>query len=198
MSSFDSTRATLLLRIRDRTDSMSWKEFHERYGELLFRYARRLGASAVDAEDVVQEVEMALLKALDGFEYDASKGRFRSYLRTAVVRALSRRAQKNARAGDVIDPVNFDFIAAREEAGQDERWEREWRMHRLRWALREVAGEFEEVTLNAFRVHVLAGKPPKETAESLSISVDSVYQAKSRVLKRVKQRLDELDPEADV
>ena len=49
---FDSTRATLLLRLRDRTDSLSWQAFHQRYGELLLRYARSRGASAVDAEDI--------------------------------------------------------------------------------------------------------------------------------------------------
>jgi RNA polymerase sigma-70 factor (ECF subfamily) len=92
MSSFDSTRVTLLLRLRDRTDALGWKEFHERYGELLYRYARRRGASAVDAEDVVQDIELSLLKAMDGFEYDASKGRFRAYLRTAVVREMGRRS----------------------------------------------------------------------------------------------------------
>ncbi len=198
MERFDSTRATLLLRLRDRKDSLSWQEFHERYGELLYRYARKRGASAVDAEDIVQEVEMALLKALDGFEYDATKGRFRSYLRVAVVRTMGRRAGKQAHQGELLDPQNFDYLAAVQEADTDERWEHEWRAHRLRWALREVAPNFEQVTLDAFRVHVLAGKSVEETAELLSIGKASVYQAKSRVLKQVKERLDALDPEADV
>jgi RNA polymerase sigma-70 factor (ECF subfamily) len=195
---FDSTRATLLLRLRDRTDSLSWQEFHDRYGELLYRYARRRGASAVDAEDVVQDVEMSLLKALDGFEYDVRKGRFRGYLRVAVVRAMARRANKAGRDGDVVDPHSFDYLAAVKDAEADERWEREWRSHRLRWALRQIAGEFEKVTLDAFKVHVLAGKSVEETAAQLGINKASVYQAKSRVLKRVKERLDTLDPDEDV
>ena len=136
MGDEDSTRATLLLRLRDRTDSLSWHEFHDRYGELLYRYARRRGASAIDAEDIVQEVEVALLSALDGFEYDARKGRFRSYLRVAVVRAMARRSAKDQREAPVFDPHTFDYLSAAQEAEQDERWEREWRLHRLRWALR--------------------------------------------------------------
>lgn len=198
MAEFDSTRATLLLRLRDRRDSLSWQAFHDRYGELLYRYARRRGASAVDAEDIVQEVELSLLKALDGFEYDASKGRFRAYLRTAVVRAMGRRADKNNRQGELVDPANFDYIAAVEDTDADERWEREWRSHRLRWALRTIAGDFEEVTINAFRMHVLAGRSVEETAADLGIKPASVYQAKSRVLKRVKEQLDTLDPDADL
>jgi len=198
MSGFDSTRATLLLRLRDRTDKLSWEEFHDRYGDLLFRYARRRGASAVDAEDIVQDVEMSLLSALDGFEYDASKGRFRAYLRTAVVRAMGRKAKKDQRQGENMDPNAFDYMAAVKDSDNDAKWELEWRMHRLRWALREIAPEFEGQTLEAFKVHVLAGKSVEETADQLQMSKASVYQAKSRVLKRVKARLDEVDPEEDM
>lgn len=198
MNGFDSTRATLLLRLRDRTDRLSWQEFHERYGELLLRYARRRGASAEDAEDVVQEVEMSLLSALDGFEYDASKGRFRAYLRTAVVRALGRKAKKDERQGENMDPVAFDYLAAVKDCDSDEKWEAEWRMHRLRWALREIAPEFEAQTLEAFKMNVLGGKSVDETAEELQLSKASVYQAKSRVLKRLRSRLDEMDPNEDV
>ncbi|MCP4594445.1 MAG: sigma-70 family RNA polymerase sigma factor [bacterium] len=198
MTDQDSTRQTLLLRLRNRTDQLSWQEFHERYGELLFRYARGRGASAADAEDVVQDVEMYLFKAMEGFEYDAAKGRFRTYLRTAVTHAMGRRAKKQARQGEVLDPQTLDYLSAGVEAGEDQRWEREWRLHRLRWALREIATDVEPATLEAFRQHVLVGTSVEETAKQLDISTASVYQAKSRILKRVKQKLDTLDPDEDV
>ena len=162
------------------------------------RYARIRGASAIDAEDVVQDVEMGLFRAMDGFEYDASKGRFRSYLRLAVLHAMSRRASKQARQGEPLDPKAFDYLAGERDARADDHWEREWRLHRLRWALREVAKDIEPATLEAFKVHVLEGVPAAETADRLSISKNSVYQAKSRVMKRLKERLDTLDPEGDV
>ncbi len=198
MSNHDSTRVSLLLRLRDRTDKLSWQDFHDRYGELLYRFARARGASAVDAEDIVQEVEMYLFKAMEGFEYDAAKGRFRAYLRSAVVHAAGRRAAKEARQGEAVDPEAFDYLTAVREANEDDRWEREWRLHRLRWALRQVAPEFAKKTLEAFQLHVLADRPARETAQQLGLSEASVYQAKSRILKRVKERLDALDPEADV
>ncbi|MFH0980883.1 MAG: sigma-70 family RNA polymerase sigma factor [Planctomycetota bacterium] len=194
----DSTHPTLLLRLRNRTDEVSWQEFHERYGELLVRYARTRGASAVDAEDIVQDVELYLFKAMEGFEYDTSKGRFRTYLRSAVVHAMARKAKKQARQGEVLDPQVFDYLTAGQEADQDDRWEREWRLHRLRWALRAIAQEVEPLTLEAFRLHVLAGRPVTEAAAELGMSTASVYQAKSRILKRVKQKLESLDPEEDV
>ncbi len=194
----DTTRITLLLRLRNRSDKLSWDEFHERYGELLYRYARLRGATHADAEDVVQEVEMYLFKAMEGFEYDARRGRFRSYLRAAVVHALTRRASKNAAERAGLDPTVLDFMAAKKESSTDGQWEREWRLHRLRWALRTVADEFEEKTLQAFQMHALAGVSVDDTADRLGLNKASVYQAKSRVLKRVRERLESLDPDQDV
>lgn len=198
MSRADSTRVSLLLRLRDRADTLSWSEFHERYGELLYRYARGRGASHADAEDAVQEVEMSLFKAMDNFEYDARKGRFRSYLRSAVIHALGRRASRQAREPAGFDPALLGELAEGQPAPEDAQWEREWQLHRLRWALRSVAGEFEEKTLQAFELHVLGGLSVDETAEQLSLNKASVYQAKSRLLKRVRERLDALDPDAEI
>ncbi len=198
MSLDDTTRFTLLLRLRDRTDKLSWDEFHDRYGELLYRYARSRGASHADAEDAVQEVEMYLFKAMEGFQYDARKGRFRGYLRSAIIHALGRRASKHTRERAGLDPHSLDGVAAGMDANSDERWEREWRFHRLRWALRSVSEEFEETTLSAFQLHVLAGLSAEDTAKDLSLSKASVYQAKSRVLKRLRDRLATLDPDRDV
>ena len=194
----DSTHLTLLLRLRNRSDQLSWDEFHERYGELLYRYARSRGAAHADAEDIVQEVELSLFKAIHGFVYDARKGRFRGYLRSSVAHALGRRASKQAREHDGFDPRVLDCIAAEKDASSDGQWEREWRLHRLRWALRSVADEFEEKTLQAFQAHALGGLSVEETANELGLSKASVYQAKSRVIKRLKERLDSLDPDMDV
>ena len=198
MEPVDTTRLTFIMRLRDRADTLSWQQFHERYGQLLYRYARARGATHADAEDAVQEVELYLFKALDGFEYDARKGRFRAYLRSAVVHALGRRANREARQPAALDPQNFDYVASQTEASADARWEREWQLHRLRWAMRSIAGEFEQITLQAFELHVLAGRPVAETAVQLGLNPASVYQARSRVLKRLKERLAELDPDEDV
>jgi RNA polymerase sigma-70 factor (ECF subfamily) len=198
MGEADTTHLTFLMRLRDRADRLSWQEFHDRYGQLLYRYARARGANHSDAEDIVQEVEMYLFKAVDGFEYDVRKGRFRTYLRSAVVHAMARRASKQAHQPADLDPRTFDYIANHEEAAADARWEREWQLHRLRWAMRSIADSFEPSTLKAFEMHVLAGCSVAETADKLALSKASVYQAKSRVLRCLKERLAQMDPDEDV
>lgn len=194
----DTTRMTFLLRLRDHADQMSWDLFHERYGELLYRYARARGATHEDAEDIVQEVELYLLKALDGFEYDARKGKFRAYLRVAVVHAMGKEAAFQARnIGTLLDPLGFDFLKAKLEADADSRWDHEWRMHRLRTALRQIAAAFKPPTLRAFELHVLAGMPVAQVAHQLEIGEATVYRAKSRVLEKLRRQLLEMDPQGD-
>jgi len=198
MEWLDTTRMTFLLRLRDRADQMSWDLFHERYGELLYRYARTRGATHEDAEDIVQEVELYLFKALDGFEYDARKGRFRSYLRTAALHAMGKGAASHARKiGILVDPRDFDFLKAEQEADADLWWDHEWRMHRLRTALRHISVDFEPRTLRAFELHVLAGIPVAQVALELEVGERTVYAAKARVLKRLRKQLTEMDPHGD-
>jgi RNA polymerase sigma factor (sigma-70 family) len=198
MDSAEMTHLSFLLRLRDRTDKLSWQEFHERYGQLLYRYARSRGASHDDAEDIVQEVEMYLFKAVDGLEYDARRGRFRTYLRSAVAHALARRASKEARQPTGLDPQRFDGVASEDGEKADTQWQREWELHRVRWAMRMIADSFEPVTLKAFEMHVVGGRSVEEVAEVLGLSKWSVYQAKSRVLKRLKEQLAGADPEGDI
>jgi len=183
-----TTRLSFLERLRDRSDTRSWLQFHEYYGELLFSYARRLGASHETAEDVVQEVEMYVFKAIGRFRRRTRKGSFRAYLRSAVVHALARKGGVRGNREAVLDPRAFDVLVKTDPL-HDAAWRRDEYLHRLRWAMRSIAKEFEPVTLEAFRLHVLANRPVAETAEQLGLSKDSVYQAKSRILKRLRERV---------
>ena len=65
-------------------------------------------------------------------------------------------------------------------------------------AMQSIADEFEARTLRAFEMHVLAGQSVEVTATDLQLSKSSVYQAKSRVLKRLRERLAQLDPDGDL
>ncbi len=195
MSTPGTTRLSFLSRLRDREDGQSWAEFHKYYGEILFRYARRLGASHSDAEDVVQEVEMYVFKAMEWFKRGSREGSFRAYLRAAVKHAVGRRVGKRAQREVVLDPHTIDSLG-HQDALQDPDWEREYYLHRLRWAMRSIAKEFEPVTLEAFRLYVLANRSAAETSEQLGTSKDSVYQAKSRVLRSLRERISTLDSDS--
>ena len=137
---------------------------------------------------------MYLFKAMDRFEYNPARGRFRGYLQCAVANELTRRWSRAAQREKPVNPEALDAFA-QDSKVVDAEWEREWQLHRLRIALQTVNSEFEPATLDAFRMHVLAGTGVEDTAARLGMSKASVYQAKCRVLKRLKEQIETMDPD---
>ncbi|KAK3870799.1 hypothetical protein Pcinc_023995 [Petrolisthes cinctipes] len=84
----DSTQATLLARLADPNDQEAWREFIAIYAPQVFAWARRYGVQHSDADDVTQIVLGKLVRAMQTFQYDPAKGRFRSWLRTVTTNAV--------------------------------------------------------------------------------------------------------------
>lgn len=184
-----STHATLLARLAEGRDQAAWGEFCDRYGELIRGFARRRNLQAADCDDVVQETLMALTKAMPQFRYEPGRGKFRSYLKTVTLHVIFRKSRQ--KKGDVrLDDIETVVSAAVADHETDAEWENEWRQHHLRQAMRVIEAEFNERDRAAFDAYALGGRGVRETAESLGISEDQVYQAKSRILKRLGQLID--------
>lgn len=195
MTRIQTTHPSLLERLRDRDDQGSWRVFQAQYGHLLYRYARGRGASHADAEDVAQEVVMQFVRAAPGFRYDRSRGRFRGYLRAAVIREMARRARRDRRRPVALGANVVELLAVDRGPGRgsddDVLWRTEWWLGRLRWATARIAGEFDAVTLKAFEMHVLAACPVAETATKLGISKWRIYRARRKILRRLAIELGE-------
>jgi RNA polymerase sigma factor (sigma-70 family) len=186
-----STHASLLSRLKnDDGGDDAWREFDDRYRELIFAFARRLGLQSADADDVAQETLERVRRALPRFDYDPTKGRFRSWLQTAARRATHDRRRIGK---DALDRA----VAAEAEAeatpdpGADAAWEIEWRRYHVRLATSKARMEFNAKDVAAFEATAVEGRAAAEAAAELGLSVDSVYQAKSRLLKRIRDYVAE-------
>lgn len=185
VDTYATTHATLLIRLRDEADSAAWREFDDRYGVLIRGFAQRRGLQTADRDDVAQDVLLSLSKAMPGFQYDPAKGKFRSYLKTATLHAIFRKSQQ--KHGEVaLGSIEEATRVAAADAAVDEAWELEWQRYHLRQALRELDGEFDETDREAFRRYGIEGQDAKEIAAALTVGVDRVYGAKSRILKRLR------------
>jgi len=181
-----TTHITLLQRLasgRD-ADPGSWADFCGRYGDLIRGYARRRGLQPADCDDVVQDVLMALTRTLPGFEYDPRKGRFRAYLHAMVCHAIHRRSFQK-RGEKPLAEGAASFLS--DGADGDEPWETEWRQHHLRLAMCTIDSEFNATDRAAFEGYAIEGREAGAVAEELELSVGQVYQAKSRILRRLAQ-----------
>ena len=185
-----TTRASLLLRIKDRSDAEAWKDFQELYAPLLFRYARARGLSREDAEDVRDECMAVVARKIADFEYDKAKGGFKNWLyRIAsgkVIDLLRRRHEKQADSGQMAalpDP----------EPMPDEAWDTNWRKAHLMYCVEQVRARVSEKNHEAFRLLSYEECSVEDVCSRLDMTPEQVYQAKSRVLRRVRQLLLELE-----
>jgi RNA polymerase sigma-70 factor (ECF subfamily) len=180
-----TTHATLLQRVAAGVDATAWREFCDRYGELIQGFARRRGLQAADCDDVMQDVLIALTKAMPGFTYDPGKGKFRSYLKTVVMRSI---AKKNLqRSGEVaLEHIEEATRAASTDADAEAAWEVEWRQYHLRQAMKTVETEFNATDRAAFQAYGIDGQAAEAVSERFG-----VYQAKSRIMRRLSTVIEQ-------
>lgn len=181
-----TTHATLLARLSSGQDPAAWAEFCDRYSELIRGFAHRHGFQPADCDEVVQDTLLALSRAMPGFRYDPERGRFRAYLKTVALHEIFRRTRQ--RSG-VVNLENVECLADQtsDDPHFEQMWEAEWRQYHLRQAMRVIEMEFSEKDRAAFQDYALGGRDAADVAVSLQMSVDQVYQAKSRILKRLSE-----------
>ncbi len=185
-----TTHASLLARLSGGTDRGAWAEFMDRYAELIRGFARRQGVQPAECDDVLQDVLVALTRAMPGFVYDPSKGKFRSYLKTAVLHVIYRRSCQNKGAVSLEQLMELTAAGAVDDAAEAQ-WEAEWRQHHLRLAMKTISVEFNKADLEAFTHYGLSNKDARQTAEALGLTVEQVYQAKSRIIRRLGELIDQ-------
>jgi RNA polymerase sigma-70 factor (ECF subfamily) len=191
MAEIPATRASLLVRLRDPHDEAAWKEFVALYTPLVYGYARKQGLQDADAADLSQEVFGIVAASVGRLEYDPSRGSFRNWLFTVVRRKLSnwRRAERNrpSAGNDSATDHLLERVAA--PADEEAEWQAEWERRQFAWACEEVRREVTESTWQAFWRTAIAGQPSKQVAADLGLSVAAVYVARSRVIARLKERI---------
>jgi RNA polymerase sigma-70 factor (ECF subfamily) len=184
-----TTRLTLLIRLRDNRDKQAWSDFVDLYSPVVYGFARRQGLQDADAADLVQEVLRSVTRSVA--KYDQQKGRFRNWLMALVRHRLSdfwaARGREVAGSGDTGVLKHLEQIASQETAEQ--LWEQEYQQTVFRLAIARIRGGYEHSTWQAFWQTHVEGKTTREVAQSLGMSEGAVYIAKSRVLARLKQQV---------
>ena len=194
MNTVNTTRPSLLVRIRDLRDEMAWGEFAQLYTPFIYRVARQSGLQDADASLVAQDVLVTVARTIHRFEYNPKSGSFRGWLKVVTRSRLSDflRAQGKEVQG-TGDTGMLHVINEQPDAPQPDVWEREFRRTLFEWAVDRIRCDFEVTTWQAFWQTSVDGRETRDVAETLGLSVGAVYIARSRVLARLRKEIEEVD-----
>jgi RNA polymerase sigma-70 factor (ECF subfamily) len=187
------TRRSLIVKLRDPADATAWGEFVTLYEPVVYTLARNKGLQDADARDLCQEVFRTVAGAVDRWE--PHRGSFRGWLsriaRNLLVNFLTR--QRLACRGSGATSVQ-QLLEAQPSAEPSAIavCEAEYERHLFRCAADDIRGEFAPTTWQAFWQTAVEDRPTNDVATELGLSSGAVYVARSRVLARLRRRIDEL------
>jgi RNA polymerase sigma-70 factor (ECF subfamily) len=185
------TSASLLDRLAGSPTEADWRRLHDLYRPLLEGWVLRAGVSRADADDLIQDVLLAVVRQVGTFEHRGGGG-FRGWLRTVLARRITDFQRR--RAGRPVAPGGSDLANRLEELASPESelsriWDLEHDTHVARRALRIVQADFAPATWQAFRRQVIDGLPAAQAAAECGITLNAALLAKSRVLRRLRREV---------
>jgi len=181
----DTTPVSILERLRQPEGDRAWEQFVQIYTPLLYYWARQLGLQSHDAAELVQEVFLLLVEKLPEFRYDPAKS-FRGWLRTILANKWKNQIRVKGRL-TVEKGVSPDEVAI--EPSTPEFEAEEYRQYVVNRAMELLRAEFPEMSWKICWALIVAGKSPAEVMREFQVTANTVYLAKSRVLRRLRQML---------
>jgi RNA polymerase sigma factor (sigma-70 family) len=196
---FLQTRLSLIQRLKSRDDNESWQEFLNIYGRLLHSVALRSGLTEVEAQDAVQETVISMVRTMPGFKYDPAVCSFKTWLQHLARKRIADQFRKRAPAA--VSPPPFADSAGEEMAGipdpeslnRDAVWNAEWQKCVFDAAVQRVKCRASVEQFQIFDCYVLREWPLKQVVSTLGVSAASVYLAKHRVMRLIKQEARRLE-----
>lgn len=173
----------------------AWERFYRLYDVLIRRDLARRGILESDRDDLAQDVWRGLMRTLEEFECDRSRGRFRAWLDVVVVNKVREfcrnRAQRENRIKltDRIDKLDIrcdDHDPARQS-------DRDLRRGLLRYALERLRPDVIRQFKTSHRIlelRFLEERSVAETARLLNLDPRHVTFRLCRVLKKLRLLLE--------
>lgn len=192
----ETTRSSVLKAVADTSNEKAWKRLFDLYAGFVFSIARSKGLTVTDSDDIVQNVFVDLARNLPQFNYDRTKGRFRSYLIGLVNWRVTDKLRAGKRDVDLKSQYGEDMKGAvAEDDGSF--LEDEWRAAAMEEALRRIKDEVNPDHFAAFVASTIEGQDTETVMNLYSITRDNLYQIRKRLTLKLKEAtqavLEEMD-----
>jgi RNA polymerase sigma-70 factor (ECF subfamily) len=194
LSEFPETRDSLLVQVQDPANRDAWELFARIYRPVIVRIARARGLQHADAQDLSQQVLMAVASAIGDWEKRDESTRFRHWLsrvtKNAILNALMRRPGDQAVGGSTVEDLLRQAVDR--DGATTALIETELRRELYLRAAEVVKVEFRPDSWQAFELSVAGDLTTEEVAAQLGKSVGAIYTARSRIMFRLREVISEL------
>ena len=195
MHEFPETRDSLIVQVQDPLNREAWDQFTLIYRPVIYRLACKKGLQDADAQDLVQQVLIAVSSSIDRWEKTDPAVRFRHWLRrvarNAILNALTRRPHDSAAGGSTVQALLQEH--PQHDLESDSQIELEYRRELYLRAARVVQTDVQPMTWRAFEMTVVEGRTIEDAAAELNRTVGTVYASRSRIMRRLREVVQELE-----
>jgi RNA polymerase sigma-70 factor, ECF subfamily len=188
------TSVSLLDRLKAAgPDASDWNRLQGIYLPLITRWLGRVPGLGDEADDLAQEVFVVVIREIPRFQRQR-EGSFRAWLRQVTVNKVrTHRRRRNRRPTVGVDATDGFLNSLADPNGELAReWDVDHDRHVFEKLLAVVQSDFNSTTWEAFRRFAVDGLPAAVVAEELGLSVNAILQAKSRILKRLREEAGDL------
>jgi RNA polymerase sigma-70 factor (ECF subfamily) len=188
------TSVSLLDRLKAAgPDASDWNRLQGIYLPLISRWLGRVPGLGAEADDLAQEVFVVVIREIPRFQRQR-EGSFRAWLRQVTVNKVrTHRRRRNRRLTVGVDATDGFLNSLADPNGELAReWDLDHDRHVFEKLLAVVQLDFSSSTWEAFRQFAVEGVPASTVAEEMGLSVNAVLQAKSRILKRLREEAGDL------
>lgn len=187
-----NTRPSLIVRLTDQHDQAAWWDFVEIYEPFLAHLARRSGVPRGHVDDVTQQILMAVARSVRQFSDDGEEASFRRWIgrvaRNTVIKYMTRMRRHVVGQGGSEALQRWDRVADDEDSALSDQYDHEL----VVWAANSVRKEFSESSWQAFWQTLIEGRNVDVVAQDLGLSRGAVYMARSRIVKRIRDKVAEV------
>jgi RNA polymerase sigma-70 factor (ECF subfamily) len=197
------TRQSLLLRLKNLEDNVSWQKFFDTYWALIYGVARKSGLTDAEAQDVVQEVIIAVVRHIKDFEYDPKRSFKAWLLNTTRWRITDQWRKRLPMQQPATQPDNDSRRTSTVQRIPDPRtqdidkiWDQEYETHILVAAQRQVMKRVKPKHYQVYDLYAVKKWPVQKVVHALNVSEALVYQVKSRIDRDLEKEIHRLQTQA--
>lgn len=188
------TSSAMLEGLRDPANQAAWSALDERYRPVIRGLALRLGVGAEDAADVAQQTLFDVLQGYRQGNYDREKGRMRTWIMTIARRRVMDVFRMQHRRANGAS--NLDWSESSGSSPSEHEAELAWADAEEKAVLSEALrlmfheSQANDATKRAFEMVMIQGLSETVAARECGMTVDQVYVAKHRMLKKLREQIN--------